>query len=588
MINRQLPRIFRIFWQSLLLICVLIYSGLGRAETEFLEPEQAFKISIQQTSANSLEVKYDIAEGYYMYRERYQFEANGATLGQPKIPKGHIKFDETFNKNVETYRHIVTIQIPIVSVDEPTQFTVIAHGQGCSDAGLCYAPIEVRKVFSSDSFEKGSANHANNSNLNTAKQQPNQIEASLKSGKLFIIMPLFLLVGLGLAFTPCVLPMVPILSSIIVGEGAKATKRRGFILALSYSLGMALVYTLLGVMAGLLGEGLAAALQSAWVLGAFGILLVAFSLSMFNVYQLQMPGFLQEKLSQFSGKQRAGKLIGVFMMGAVSALIVGPCVAAPLASALLYISQTRNVIVGGTALFSMAVGMSVPLLLVGISAGSLLPKAGRWMEVVKEFFGVLMLAMAIWLVAPVLPTWLEMLAWAVLLVGYGMYLLRQSHFIIKTIAVLLCVLGVIELIGLATGGREVFMPLAHFSKNTANTKTAFVRIKSSQELDAALAQAKSEGKIVMLDFYADWCVSCKEMEKFTFVNSQVAKTLENLVLLQADVTANNIEDKALLKRFNLFGPPGIIFFDKNSQEVGRVIGFEDAKMFNQSLQRYVK
>ena len=230
----------------------------------------------------------------------------------------------------------------------------------------------------------------------------------------------------------------------------------------------------------------------------------------------------------------------------------------------------------------------MPLLLVGISAGSLLPKAGRWMEVVKEFFGVLMLAMAIWLVAPVLPTWLEMLAWAVLLVGYGMYLLRQSHFIIKTIAVLLCVLGVIELIGLATGGREVFMPLAHFSKNTANTKTAFVRIKSSQELDAALAQAKSEGKIVMLDFYADWCVSCKEMEKFTFVNSQVAKTLENLVLLQADVTANNIEDKALLKRFNLFGPPGIIFFDKNSQEVGRVIGFEDAKMFNQSLQRYVK
>ena len=351
---------------------------------------------------------------------------------------------------------------------------------------------------------------------------------------------------------------------------------------------MALVYTLLGVMAGLLGEGLAAALQNAWVLGAFGILLVAFSLSMFNVYQLQMPGFLQEKLSQFSGKQRAGKLIGVFMMGAVSALIVGPCVAAPLASALLYISQTRNVIVGGAALFSMAVGMSVPLLLVGISAGSLLPKAGRWMEVVKEFFGVLMLAMAIWLVAPVLPTWLEMLAWAVLLVGYGMYLLRQSHFIIKTIAVLLCVLGVIELIGLATGGREVFMPLAHFSKNTANTKTAFVRIKSSQELDAALAQAKSEGKIVMLDFYADWCVSCKEMEKFTFVNSQVAKTLENLVLLQADVTANNIEDKALLKRFNLFGPPGIIFFDKNSQEVGRVIGFEDAKMFNQSLQRYVK
>ncbi|MGZ3253331.1 MAG: cytochrome c biogenesis protein CcdA, partial [Burkholderiaceae bacterium] len=285
-----------------------------------------------------------------------------------------------------------------------------------------------------------------------------------------------------------------------------------------------------------------------------------------------------------SEKQKAGKLIGVFVMGAISALIIGPCVAAPLAGALVYISQTRDVVIGGSALFFMAVGMSVPLLLVGLSAGTLLPRAGAWMEGVKHFFGVLMLGMALWIVSPAIPVSAQMLGWAVLSIGYSVYLLslQKGHWIAKAVGVFFAAIGLIELVGVSTGGRDVFAPLAHFSKNEAR-QIEFVRVKSNAELDAAIDQAK--GKVVMFDFYADWCVSCKEMEKLTFTDPHVQSQLANVVLLQVDVTANNAEDKALLKRFQLFGPPGIIFFDKQGREVqgARVIGYQNAEKFSQSL-----
>jgi len=310
-------------------------------------------------------------------------------------------------------------------------------------------------------------------------------------------------------------------------------------------------------------------------------------LSMFNVYHLQVPAALQEKLAHVSGRQRAGKLAGVFMMGAISALIVGPCVAAPLASALLYISQTRNAFIGGIALFSMAMGMSVPLILVGISAGTLLPKAGRWMESVKQLFGVLMLAMALWLVSPVIPAWTQMLGWTVLLTGYGLILRRHVGVVPKTFAVMLCLLGLIEFAGLASGGRDVFAPLAQFTANKSQHIVQFARIKSINELDQALLQAKSQGKPVMLDFYADWCVSCKEMEKLTFSDDRIHPKLGAIILLQADVTNNTDDDKALLKRFHLFGPPGIIFFNDESAESGRVIGFEKADQFELSLSKFI-
>jgi thiol:disulfide interchange protein DsbD len=380
--------------------------------------------------------------------------------------------------------------------------------------------------------------------------------------------------------------MVPILSSIIVGEGEVA-RSRGFILSLAYSLGMAIVYTVLGVAAGLVGEGLSAALQNGWVLGAFAALIVAMSLSMFGFYELQLPGAMQTRLASASGRQKSGKLAGVFAMGAISALIVGPCVAAPLAGALVYISQTRDVVIGGAALFAMAVGMSIPLLLVGLSAGSLLPRAGAWMDAVKRFFGVLMLAMALWLVSPVLPGAAQMLLWTALLLGYGAYLLRQKgHWAAMAFGVAFAVLGAVQLVGLASGARDPLAPLAQLGGAGAKpAPLAFTRIKTVGQLDAALAQ--TGGKNAMLDFYADWCVSCKEMEKLTFIDPAVKARLANTVLLQVDVTANDADDKAMLKRFGLFGPPGIILFDRAGKEIAdsRVIGYQDARKFLRSLDK---
>jgi thiol:disulfide interchange protein DsbD len=580
-------------------------------EDDYLAPEVAFKFSARMADAKTAEVTYAIADGYYMYRERFHFKAEGATLGEPQIPAGTVKFDQTFNKNVETYHHSVTIRLP---VEANGSFTLISTGQGCADKGLCYPPMDSNislsttggsstgGLLSAMGIAKGSSAIdtpvAGGNASAAAVQAPGsvipsapadtesgRIESSLKGGKLLVIMPLFLLLGLGLAFTPCVLPMVPILSSIIVGEGTKVSRGRGFLLSVTYALGMALVYTALGVAAGLAGEGLAATLQNPWVLSAFALLMVLMSLSMFGFYELQLPAAFQTRLTQASGQQSAGKLIGVFVMGAISALIVGPCVAAPLAGALVYISQTRDVVVGGSALFAMAVGMSVPLVLVGISAGSLLPRAGAWMESVKRFFGVLMLAVALWMVAPVMPALAQILGWAALGIGYGAYLLwgKSSAWFAKAFGVVFMVCGVVQLVGGISGGRDVLAPLAHLGGAQQSAHTQFVRVKSVAELDAALAQ--TNGKPALLDFYADWCVSCKEMEKLTFTDPRVQARFGEMILLQIDVTANNADDKAMLKRFNLFGPPGIILFDGQGQEVprGRVIGYQNADKFLQSL-----
>jgi thioredoxin:protein disulfide reductase len=577
---------------TILSVFLLLLAPFSHAADDFLDPETAFKFSARMLDAKTAEVTYKIADGYYMYHERFAFKAEGATLGQPSIPPGKIKFDETFQKDVETHRKTVVITIPLEATGD---FTLKVTGQGCADKGLCYAPTEYRAnlsptgggLMAAVATARDAAN-ASGSDLGAAATQSSdsemgRIEASLQSGKLLAILPLFLLLGLGLSFTPCVLPMVPILSSIIVGEGMHVSRGRGFVLSTAYSLGMALVYTGLGVAAGLVGEGLSAALQNPWVLGAFALLMTLLSLSMFGVYQLQVPTSIQARLAKASDQQAAGKLVGVFVMGAISALIVGPCVAAPLAGALLYISQTRDVLIGGGALFAMAVGMSVPLLLVGVSAGTLLPRAGVWMESVKFFFGILMLGLALWIVTPVIPSWVPMVGWAALGIGYGTYLLwaKQWGWISKVIGLVFAVFGLVQLVGVTTGGRDVLEPLAHLTGSSH--KVEFKRVKSVAELDTVLSNAN--GKIVMLDFYADWCVSCKEMEKLTFTDSRIREKFANMLLLQADVTANDEEDKALLKRFKLFGPPGIIFFDRQGREIpgGRVIGYQDAEKFLRSL-----
>jgi thiol:disulfide interchange protein DsbD len=587
----------------LTLLACLFHTAMARADDDFLDPAQAFHFSATMAGPQAVAVTFKIADGYYMYRERFKFTATNAQLGEPQIPPGKVKFDETFNKNVETYHGSVTITIPVQAAGA---FTLKASGQGCADKGLCYSPQDYSAELIGSAGMSRAAGAAASSSVIARLQGPapkmdtpavatppvaatptselGGIAVVLGGGKLLAIVPAFVLLGLGLAFTPCVLPMVPILSSIIVGEGA-THRWRGLVLSIAYSLGMAIVYTLLGVAAGLAGEGLAAALQNPWVLGAFGTLIALMALSMFGVYDLQLPAALQTKLAGASGRQSSGKLAGVFVMGAISALIVGPCVAAPLAGALVYISQTRDVFIGGAALFSMALGMSIPLLLVGVSAGSLLPRAGAWMDAVKRFFGVLMLCMALWLTEPVMPMAAQMVLWAALLIGYGMYLLRQSkHWAAMAAGLVFAILGGLQVVGVASGGRDVLAPLAHLSGN-AKAPLAFTRIKTVEQLDAALAQ--TGGKTAMLDFYADWCVSCKEMEKLTFIDPAVQATLARTVLLQVDVTANDAADKAMLKRFGLFGPPGIILFDRAGREIAdsRIIGYQDARKFNASLAR---
>ncbi|HEY4541121.1 MAG TPA: protein-disulfide reductase DsbD [Noviherbaspirillum sp.] len=550
----------------------------------FLEPEQAFRFSARMVGQDTAEVRFRIADGYYMYRERFDFKAEGARLGQASIPPGTVRFDQTFQKDVETYRDEVVIRLPVAANSD---FSLHVTSQGCSDQGLCYVPMNSTVRLQPLAAKTSAFMDSPQGDAGTGPEMDGlgSVEASLASGRLAIVIPLFMLLGLGLSLTPCVLPMVPILSSIILGDGAHVSRMRGFVLSAAYSLGMALVYTGMGIAAGLAGEGLAASLQTPWALTLFATLMVALSLSMFGLYQLQVPAALQTRLSQASDRQRAGKLAGVFAMGAISALIVGPCVAAPLAGALMYISQTRDVVLGGAALFSMALGMSVPLLLVGLSAGTLLPRAGAWMEAVKKFFGVLMLALAAWIIAPVVPRWAAMAAWSVLGLGYALYLLRRRNGSALRLAagLLFLVLGGLQILGLATGGRDALAPLAHLSGEAHSTK--FRRVHSVAELDAVLAA--SGGRTVMLDFYADWCVSCIEMEKFTFSDSRVRRQFDDMILLQADVTANSEDDKALLRRFRLFGPPGIIFFDIQGREIAgaRVIGFQNADRFNATLTR---
>jgi thiol:disulfide interchange protein DsbD len=601
---------------TLFAVFTLFMAAPGRAAEEFLDPAVAFKFEARMVDPKTAEVTYTIAPTYYMYRERFAFKSSNpdVKLGTPAIPPGTVKYDQTFEKDVETYKGALTIRIP---VEGDGAFTLTGTSQGCADAGLCYPPQDHTASLSAG--EGGAAAPAlpigaaaqqggmstplsSTPMADSAPAAPvaaapaaaapqtasdlSNIAGILGGGSLLAIVPAFILLGLGLAFTPCVLPMVPILSSIIVGEGKNVSRARGLLLSVTYALGMAIVYTLLGVAAGLAGEGLAAALQNPWVLGTFALLIVAMSLSMFGFYQLQLPASLQTSLSQVSNRQQSGKLAGVFAMGAISALIVGPCVAAPLAGALVYISQTRDVFLGGAALFSMAVGMSIPLLLVGVSAGSLLPRVGAWMESVKRLFGVLMLAMAIWLVSPVIPAVVQMLLWAALLLGYGFYLLRHTrHWAAMAFGAAFALMGGMQIVGAASGGRDAFAPLAHLSGAPQNHGLVFTRIKTVDQLDAALVA--NAGKTVMLDFYADWCVSCKEMEKFTFVDPAVQAKLADTVLLQVDVTANDAADKAMLKRFGLFGPPGIILFNGQGKEIedSRVIGYQNAEKFVTSLER---
>ena len=581
----------------------------------FLPPDLAFGLKVSVKDGDTLAADFKPAASYYLYRDKIHFslrDSAGISIAKVALPAGDVETDPTFGK-LEVYHQPFRAEIGLKR-DDParTGLTLLASYQGCSEKGVCYPPIEKAFTLTLPQLSQTSqaapavpASAQPQAGPVLAQQQPaaaessesSKIAALFKGGNFALIVAFFFGAGLLLAFTPCVFPMIPILSGIIAGQGRHLTKSRSLVLSLSYVLGMAITYAAAGVAAGLSGTLLSAAMQNPWVLGGFALVFVALSLSMFGFYELQLPNFLQSKFSNASNRMKGGSTVGVLVMGALSALIVGPCVAAPLAGALLYIGQTHNVWLGGSALFAMALGMGVPLILVGVSAGALLPKAGAWMNAVKGFFGVLLLGVAIWLISPVIAPLAVMLLWASLLIISAMYLRALDPLppaahgfarLWKGVGVIALVAGVALLIGALSGGRDVLQPLAGLRASASTQGAAaaplkFERVGSVAELEQRLAAAR--GRYVMLDFYADWCVSCKEFERFTFADPRVAERLKDAVLLQVDVTADNAGDKALLQKFGLFGPPGIIFFDRNGREIksARTIGYTPPERFLTTL-----
>lgn len=616
-------------------VLLAAWAPAGAAEAEFLPPEQAFALSARLLDAERIELRFDVAPGYYLYRDKITVAATPATvsLGEASVPRGVVKYDKTFEKDVESLRDTVAIVVPVAQPVTPASFQLQVGSQGCADKGLCYPPalqaVQVESgpggltavnlpgapsagassmaggllaaLTGSDRSTPGPAAQAELGGAASGAAGDEAFGRALASRNLLSVAGVFLVAGLLLSFTPCVLPMVPILSSIIVGQSERVSRARGFSLAVSYALGMAIVYTAFGIAAALVGEGLGAALQNPWVLGAFALLLAGLSLSMFGVYELQVPQALQQRFAAASNRFKGGQFVGVFLMGGLSAVIVGPCVAAPLAGALVYISQTRDTVLGGAALFAMAVGMSVPLLLVGLSAGSLLPRTGAWMRHVKHFFGLLLLAVALWMVTPVLPVWIVMIGAAVLLLAGGVYLGafeplgghahgHPGRTVMKGVGIGLSLLAAMQLAGVASGGRSLLQPLAHLAAGPgsgsapAEAGLRFAPVATLAALDEAV---RTSTKPVMVDFYADWCVSCKEFEAFTLTDPAVREKLAGMNLLRVDVTANSEADRELLRRHQLFGPPAMLFFPPAGPEIpgSRVIGFQSAPRFLEHLAR---
>ncbi|KHD06408.1 hypothetical protein PN36_05050 [Candidatus Thiomargarita nelsonii] len=554
-------------------------------DEEFLELDEAFEFSAEFPSPSYLVVRWKMADGYYLYRDKLAFSGEGE-LGTPALPPSILEKDPLFG-DVHIYKQpLLEITIPI-KTEGLQAVTLSVDYQGCATAGLCYPPTT--KVVN---LQLGKS---------SAMSEQDQLAHLLANANVLYIMMVFFGLGLLLSLTPCVFPMIPILSSIIVGQGTQVTMGRAFIMSLVYVLAMAFTYAIAGVLTGLAGDNLQAAFQNPWILVSFALVFVVLSLSMFGFYELQMPNALQTKLTHFSNRQQGGTLIGVAIMGILSALIVGPCVAAPLVGALMYIAQTGDAVLGGLALFVMSLGMGIPLIIVGISAGHFLPKAGGWMDSVKAVFGVMLLGIAIWMLERVIPGQVIMLLWATLLIVSAVYMgaldkisagVSGWHKLWKGVGLILLVYGVLLMIGAASGNLNPLQPLHNLSvTHTSNAPVSaaeFKPIKGIKGLEQELAAAQN--KRVILDFSADWCISCKEMEHFTFSDARVQEAFADFVLLQADVTLNDEQDKALYKRFGIFGPPAIMFFDRNGQEQGayRVVGFMSADDFLQHLRKVIQ
>ncbi len=578
-------------------------SGLktNLSQTELLPPDQAFQFTATVKDPNTLHVSWLPAEGYYLYREKFKLEIIGSDkvgIGEYSLPHGKPKEDEAFG-HVEIFYGEVAVDIPLIrSGSAPQHIKLKANYQGCADRGVCYPPMD--KTVELDLPQAASVSSAGKSSQQTPPlSEQDQITQSLHDDSLWGTLVSFFGFGLLLSLTPCVFPMIPILSGIIVGKGHSITTARAFLLSLSYVVASAFTYTLFGVLAALFGSNLQATFQEPWIIALFSGIFVLLSLSMFGFYNLDLPDFIRAKLHNSSEKHRDGSMLGAAIMGALSSLIVGPCVAAPLAGALIYIGQTGDAVLGGSALFVMGMGMGVPLLMLGASAGKLLPKAGTWLNATKAVFGVLMLGVAVWMLSRILPPAVTMLLWALLLILPAIYLDAVDSLpehssgwrkLWKGIGITMLAYGLLLLIGFSIGNSNPLKPLQGFGVTAAKASEEgirFERVATLAELEARVQQANANHQPVMLDFYADWCISCKEMEAYTFTDASVKQTLAGFVLLQADVTKQSDADKALLTKFNLIGPPAILFFNGSQQESQslRVIGYQDAKTFIKTLQQ---
>ena len=578
---------------------------------DLLPAEQAFRFTASLVDDTRVRLAWQIAPGTYLYRDKVKaaIEGGGATLLPLELPAPKIKHDTIRPDgeigDVAVYAEDFEILARLQRTDAAAREVIlVADYQGCAERGICYPPQKTKVKLQLPALGTGIAAAppapAPGQVLSAAEDEPvadqDRIAAMLQRDSAWVVVASFFGIGLLLAFTPCVFPMIPILSGIIAGQGRHITARKAFVLSLVYVLAMALTYTVAGVLAGLFGQNLQAAFQNPWIIGLFAAVFVALAMSMFGFYELQLPSALQSRMSELSNRQEGGNLIGVAIMGLLSALIVGPCVAPPLAGALIYIGQTGDAVLGGLALFALSLGMGAPLIAIGTSAGELLPRAGAWMNIVKAVFGVLMLAVAIYLLERVIPEAVAMLLWGALLIVSGVFLGAFHHLPIeatgwrklwKGAGVILVVYGALMLVGAAAGGRDTLQPLRGVVLAGPGGSAAAVqkaeprRIKTVADLDRELAIAKAAGRPVMLDFYADWCVYCKQLEKETFPDPAVQAALSEGVVLKADVTANDDADKALLARIGIPGPPAMIFYaaDGSERRSSRLLGFMPPKEF---------
>jgi len=602
--------------------------GLNAEPDELLPPELAFLPQILSADSGQISMRWHIEPGYYLYRDKLSFElqqAGDATVASTAISAGRQQYDEFFG-DVMVLRESAEAQLSLtagVDASNPGKATLQINYQGCADIGVCFPPdtVSLPVVFDSEpsgfvatalvaaqgasvsSFAAGSAEPGPDTQAPQSEQD--RLFSMLGTNSLWLNVATFFGLGLLLAFTPCVLPMIPILSSLIVGKGDDMSTGKAFRLSLVYVLVMASTYALVGIVVGLSGYNVQAFLQNPWVLSGIAILFVVLSLSMFGFYELQMPIRVQQRLTQWSNNRGGGEIGGVAAMGFISTLIVGPCVTAPLAGALIYIAKTGDAVIGGAALFALGLGMGAPLLLIGTSAGKLLPRAGAWMNATKHVFGILMLAMAIYMISRFLPTTTTMALYGTLALISGIYLGATDTLTRgsggwqrfgKGTGVVVSLYGLALLTGALSGGSSYTTPLrgvvgASSGQNELATEhgLVFAPVKGLDGLQQVITQASREGRPVMLDFYADWCISCKEMEAFTFTDPTVQVLLEDAIVIQADVTANDAADQALLKYFDLFGPPGIIFYDESGKELrpARVVGFMSAEKFADHIERFL-